>query len=68
MKSIDVSIQGMHCGGCAAKVSTALKSIPGATVENVAMGSARVSIDPKMTSSDVLIAAIDKLGFKAALA
>ena len=58
----------MHCGGCAAKVSTALKSIPGANVEKVAVGSARVTFDPKMTSADALVGAINCLGFKATTA
>ena len=68
METIDLSIQGMHCGGCTARVSTALKSVPGTTVEAVAVGSARVSFDPQKTSATALIAAVDHLGFKATTA
>lgn len=68
METINLSIKGMHCGGCATKVLAALKSLPGARVENVAVGSARISIDPQTTSADALILAIDNLGFKAARA
>jgi copper chaperone CopZ len=68
METVNLSIQGMHCGGCASKVSTALKSVPGANVENVAVGSARISFDPKKTSAAALIGVVDKLGFKAAAA
>jgi copper chaperone len=65
METVNLSIQGMHCGGCATKVSTALNSIPGANVEDVAVGSARVSFDPKKTSAAALIGAVNGLGFKA---
>ena len=68
METVNLSIQGMHCGGCASKVSTALQSVPGANVENVAVGSARISFDPKKTSAAALIGVVDKLGFKAAAA
>lgn len=65
METVTLSIKGMHCGGCASKVSTALKSVPGTRVEEVAVGSARVSIDPQKASAGALIAAVDNLGFKA---
>ena len=65
MESLSLSIQGMHCGGCAAKVSAALKSVPGTTVEAVAVGSARVLFDPKKTTRSALIAAVNNLGFRA---
>ncbi len=58
----------MHCGGCAAKVSSALKAVPGTTVEQVAVGSARVSFDPKKTSDSALIAVVNHLGFTASKA
>ena len=66
MESVTLSIKGMHCGGCAAKVLNALKAVPGTKVEEVAIGSARVSIDPQQTSAAALIVAVDNLGFKAA--
>ena len=68
METVNLSIKGMHCGGCAAKVSTALKSVPGAKVEEVAVGSARVSYDSQKTSVAALIVAVDNLGFKATTA
>ena len=68
METVTLSIKGMHCGGCAAKVSTALKSLTGTKVEEVVVGSARVSIDPQKTSAAALIVAVDNLGFKATMA
>lgn len=68
METLRLSIQGMSCGGCVGKVTTALKSVPGTTVETVAVGSARFKFDPKKTTESVLIAAVNNLGFKAAKA
>lgn len=68
METVNLSIQGMHCGGCAAKVSNALKALPGTKVEEVAVGSARVLIDPQKTSAAALISAVNNLGFKATAA
>ena len=68
METVNLSIQGMHCGGCAAKVSTALKALPGTKVEEVAVGSARISFDPHITSASALIGAVNNLGFKAVTA
>ena len=65
METVKLAIEGMHCGGCAARVSTALKSLPGTTVEEVAVGSARVSFDPQKISATALLGAVNKLGFKA---
>ena len=66
MQTVELSIQGMHCGGCASKVKAALESVPGAEVENVAVGSARILFDPTKTSTVALIGVVDRLGFKAA--
>ena len=68
MEALSLSIQGMSCGGCVGKVTAALKSVPGTTVEAVAVGSARVQFDPKKTTESALITAVNKLGFQAAKA
>ena len=68
METVNLSIQGMHCGGCASKVSNALKSVPGTNVEEVTVGSARVSFDPRKTSTAALIDVVDHLGFRATAA
>jgi copper chaperone len=65
METINLAIQGMSCGGCAAKVSNALKSLPGTKVEAVAVGSARILFDPKLTSTAAMVDAVNHLGFQA---
>ena len=68
METVNLSIQGMHCGGCTAKVSTALQSVSGAEVEEVVVGKARVSFDPAKTSAAALIRVVNHLGYNAATA
>jgi copper chaperone CopZ len=68
METLSLSIRGMSCGGCGGKVTAALKSVAGSTVEEVAVGSARVQFDPKQTTESALIAAVNHTGFKAAKA
>ena len=68
MEALSLSIQGMSCSGCVGKVTAALKSVPGTTVETVAVGSARVQFDPKKTTESALITAVNTLGFQAAKA
>ena len=68
METLSLSIQGMSCGGCIGKVTAALKSVPGTSVEAVTVGSARVLYDPKKTTDSALIAAVNSLGFQAAKA
>ncbi len=65
MKRVDFVIRGMGCGGCVSKVTATLKSLPGVTVEKVAVGSATVLIDPAQTPSDRLVEALAAVGFTA---
>jgi len=67
METLNLSNQGMHCAGCAARVSAALKGVVGAKVEEVAVGSARISFDPQKTSAAALIGVVDGIGFKASV-
>jgi len=66
METVNLSIQDMHCGGCVARVTAALKGVAGVKGEEVAVGSARVLIDPKKTSAAALVGVVEGIGFKAA--
>ena len=63
MKTVEIQIDGMHCGGCVKRVEEALKKVPGVKAEKVEVGSARVSVDGTM--SEIVIAALERLGFDA---
>ena len=65
--TLDLSITGMTCAGCAAKVEKALDGLDGvsATV-NAMTDSARVTYDSSAASVDDLIAAVSGVGYSAA--
>ena len=62
---LSLSIEGMHCGGCVNRVTTALGKAPGVTVEKVEVGSALVEFDPALTSPAAIVEAVNRLGFTA---
>jgi copper chaperone CopZ len=68
MVSTRIEIEGMHCGACVARVTQALKSVPGAVVEEVTIGSAAVRYDETVTQPESLLKALEKFGFDAKLA
>ena len=63
MESVTISVSGMTCGHCVSAVQKALATVPGLTVDEVAIGSARVTLDPALTSLAVAEAAIEAAGY-----
>ncbi|MFA9444509.1 heavy metal translocating P-type ATPase [Egicoccus sp. AB-alg6-2] len=63
-RSLDLPVEGMTCGSCAARVQRTLARQPGvADAEvNFATGSARVQLEPD-ADLDALRAAVDKTGY-----
>jgi len=61
-------VDGMNCGDCSTKVTTALKSIEGvhAAAVDYQTGETIVSIDGTKTNADALVKAIAELGYTAA--
>ena len=68
MERITLAIDGMSCGHCVRAVQSALESVEGVRVEQVALGSATVAIDPARTAPDTLTAAIEDAGYQARVA
>ena len=62
-QTLKVTIDGMHCGACIRRVTTALQSIPGVQINAVEIGSADVSFNPADLSPAQITAAIDRIGF-----
>jgi cation-transporting ATPase V len=63
---LDFDVEGMTCGSCAARVQRVLGRQSGVcdAEVNFATGKARVTLDPEApASSDVLAAAVDKIGY-----
>ena len=65
MKHASFSISGMSCGGCVNRATRALASLPGVTVQNVVVGTAEVLLEDKAASAQVVIRALEAVGFTA---
>jgi copper chaperone CopZ len=63
--TLNLAIEGMHCGACVRRVTTALQGVEGVTVKSVEVGSAKVVFDVAATSAQEIAAALDRNGFPA---
>jgi copper chaperone CopZ len=64
-EQLQLAIDGMHCEGCVRRVTAALAKVPGAEVEKVEVGSAKVNFDTERASKEELIDAVNRIGFNA---
>jgi copper chaperone CopZ len=62
---LTLSIEGMHCGGCVGRVTTALQGVKGVEVCSVEVGSAEMTFDPDQANAAEIAAAVDRIGFSA---
>lgn len=65
MKTSEIKIGGMTCGGCVASVKKALQAVPGVVdvAVTLAPGSAQVQYEEGQTSEADLRAAIEDAGY-----
>jgi copper chaperone CopZ len=70
MKTLVITIEGMHCTGCAETIRGLLAVEAGVKASSVSFmdGRARVLYDPAVTDGKKLAAAIEKGGYKVASA
>lgn len=54
---------GMSCAHCVRAVRAALEAVPGVTVEDVEIGTARVSYDDDAVAPDDLRRAVEREGY-----
>ena len=66
MESVTMQISGMSCGHCVARVQKALAGLDGVSVDQVAIGEARVQIDPARRSPADLARAVEAAGYTVA--
>ena len=68
--SIDLTISGMSCASCVARVEKALASVPGVVQAraNFASGQGQVDVIPGTATTVELMAALDKAGYGASAA
>jgi copper chaperone CopZ len=62
MATLNLRIDGMHCGSCVRRVTQTLNAVPGATAEEVVVGAARVQTD---AAPEALLSALATAGFRA---
>jgi copper chaperone CopZ len=67
MAEINLKIDGMHCGSCVRRASQALAAVPGVVVNDVRVGSARLTATEEPAPVELAIAALAKAGYKAQL-
>lgn len=56
-------LSGMTCQHCVRAVRTALEGVPGVTVEDVDIGTARVTYDDETVQRDALRHAVEREGY-----
>jgi copper chaperone len=61
--TIHLTIEGMHCGSCVRRVTSALTNVDGVRADKVAVGSATVEYDSQQVDRDEIIEAIENIGF-----
>lgn len=62
---LELVIDGMHCGSCVARVTSALSKLEGVEVRKVEVGSAEVVYDEAKLTSEAITQAVDRIGFAA---
>ena len=63
---VELSVEGMTCAACAARIEKVLNRVPGAEASvNFATESARISFDPGQSNPSALITAVERAGYRA---
>lgn len=61
--TLNLAIEGMHCGACVRRVTSALQGVDGVQVSSVEIGLAKVTFDAEKTTAKEISAAVDRIGF-----
>ncbi len=69
LKTVDIPVDGMECVACAANIRKIVKSLEGVSFVEVSLEkrTARVTYAVDKISPDRIVAAVDKLGYKAGI-
>ena len=68
MQPLHLTIGGMSCGHCVARVSKTLQALEGLEVDAVAIGTADVRFDPNRRSIEDILEAVRDAGYQPAVA
>ena len=66
-QTLILDIKGMHCTGCASGIKAMLRRVDGVTKADVSFEErlAKVEYDPAKANAEKIIAAVEKMGYKA---
>jgi copper chaperone CopZ len=64
MASMTLTIQGMSCGHCVARVEKALAAVPGVSVRSVQVGRADLEVDQPAEREAAVLDSIAKAGYR----
>lgn len=68
MQPVRLTITGMSCGHCVARVSNTLSTLEGLQVDDVRIGSADLRYDPERRSVDEILEAVRDAGYEPSVA
>jgi copper chaperone CopZ len=64
-ETLTLSIEGMHCGACVRRATTALQGVAGVELDSVDVGSAKMKFNPELATAEEIAIALDRIGFTA---
>lgn len=64
MRSVQLTIGGMSCGHCVARVTSTLGALEGLEVDNVRIGTAELRFDPARRSLDEILEVLREVGYE----
>jgi copper chaperone len=64
-KTLSLSIEGMHCGACVRRATTALQGVAGVQLDSVDVGSAKMKFNPEQVTAGEIAGVLDRIGFTA---
>lgn len=68
MKPLKLTIRGMSCGHCVARVTKTLGALDGLEVDAVRIGAADLRFDPERRSVEDILEAVRHAGYEPAVA
>lgn len=66
-QTLTLSVEGMHCGSCVARVEKALLAVPGITHASVNLATEKAQVQGAAPESKILLAALQQAGYRASL-
>jgi copper chaperone len=64
MQTLTLTIEGMSCGHCVARVTKALGAVDGIELGDVRIGAAQLRYDPERRSVDDILEAVRDAGYE----